>query len=375
MHRYALVTIATLAAVLAPAWLACAQQGPQARPAVGPESGPEPSVFAGSGVAAQSDAGVARLTSMLEGSWKTTEPVGQGEEARTLWMHMLPFETELLGRAIYVEVHPDGTPWEPVRQAIFRVYRYGGELRLRTYEFRDAERAEVLANLWLAPEHMPLDDIKPGELLPTRDLAFERGRGGFEGQTTRPYPTGERGSVEMTSQMRVRPDRIVSEDTFYGLDGSPIPGSGAITWERGTLPATVEVSEDGLVVITLEEGKTDGPPTDEGDLVFLHYDARQTTGELFDSTWEQGLAMRVAYPLRVVGGFKKGIEPLVEGMRRKLIIPPELGFGDVEMQNLPANSTLVFHIKVLRVEQTDAIPMEERNRRPEQEPDQEKGQP
>lgn len=354
------LTFATLAALLAPAWSASAQPAQFDEAEDG--AAPKPSLFVGQPI----DADISRLTSMLEGSWKTTEPAGRGEDAAVLWMHMLPFETELLGRAIYVEMHADGTPWEPVRQAIFRVYRYGDELRLRTYEFRDPERARMLSSLWLAPDHMPLGEIRPDELLATRDLRFERASGGYAGQTVQPYPTPDSGSVEVSSSMRVRPDRIVSEDTFYGVDAAPIPGTGPITWERGTLPASVDVGEDGLVVITLEEGKTDDPPTDEGDIVFLNYEAWRTNGDIFDSTWERGLAMRVAYPLRVVGGFKKGIEPIFEGVRRKLIIPPELGFGDAVMQNLPAGSTLIFHIHIIRVEQTDPIPMEERVKRPEQ---------
>lgn len=359
MHRFRKTLITSLVATMAPAWLASAQPAQLDESEGGPA--PKPSLFVGQPI----DADISRLTSMLEGSWRTTSSVGDGEDAAVLWMHMLPFETELLGRAIYVEVHADATPWEPVHQAIFRVYRYGEALRLRTYEFRDPERARMLTSLWLAPGHMPLEEIRLEELLATKDLRFERASGGYAGETIQPYPTPDSGSVEMTSSMRVRPDRIVSEDTFYGIDATPIPGTGAITWERGTSPVTASVGEDGLAVITYNEGKTDDPPTDEGDMVLLNYEAWRTDGSVFDSTFERGLAMRVAYPLRVVGGFKQGIEPLFEGVRRKIVIPPELGFGDVVMQNLPAGSTLVFHIHIIRVEQTDPIPMEERVKRQE----------
>ncbi|MEQ8317292.1 MAG: CpcT/CpeT family chromophore lyase [Phycisphaerales bacterium] len=364
MPRICALTFATLAALLAPAWLACAQPAPAPSGNFDEEENepaPRPSLFVGQPI----DADISRLTSMLEGSWKTMSSVGEGEDAGVLWMHMLPFETELLGRAIYVEVHADDTPWEPVRQAIFRVYRYGDALRLRTYEFRDPERARMLTSLWLTPDHMPLEEIRLEELLATKDLRFDRATGGYAGETIQAYPTPDSGSVEMTSAMRVRPDRIVSEDTFYGVDATPIPGTGAITWERGTSLVTASVGEDGLAVITYDAGKTDDPPTDEGDMVLLNYEAWRTDGTIFDSTFERGLAMRVAYPLRVVGGFKKGIEPLFEGVRRKIVIPPELGFGDVVMQNLPAGSTLVFHIHIIRVEQTDPIPMEERVKRQE----------
>ncbi len=363
MDRHPVVLLLALAVGLLAATGSPAQQ-----PSEQNEPQAEPSIFAGQGVAVQSDADVARLTSMLEGSWRTTEAVGKGDAATTTWMHMLPFETELLGRAIYVEVHDDGTPWQPTRQAIFRVYRYGDTLRLRTYEFGEASRPEVLANLWLAPSAMPLDTIRPDDLIATMDIAFERGTNGYQGRTPNAFPTRDRRSVEMTTSLNVRPDRLVSEDTFYGLDGSTVvmPGSGEITWERAQLPATVQTDDDGLVIITLEEGVKDGPPTDEGDVVFLNYQGWRTNGEVFDSSWDRGLAMRTVYPLRVVAGFKRGLEPLVEGLRRKLIVPPELGFGQAAMQNLPAGSTLIFHIHVVRVEQADPISEEDRIKRQEQ---------
>jgi hypothetical protein len=323
----------------------------------------EPSIFADPSAGQLGDPDIARLTSILEGSWRTVDAVG-GDDAAKLWTHIVPFETELLGRALYVEVHRDGTPWEPVKQAIYRVYRYKDTLRLRTYEFREAGRADVLANLWLAPEAMPMDTIEPGELVATMDLEFERVTNGYAGQTAQPYPSREHGSIEMARSLRVRPDRLVSQDTYYGLDGSAIEAAGGeIAWERAQFPATVQTDEDGLVVITLQEGVTDGPPTDEGDIVFLNFEVWRTNGELFDSTWEEGLAMRTMYPLRVVTGVKRGIEPLVEGLRRKIIIPPVLGFGDVEMQNLPPNSTLVFHVHVVKVEQSDPISQEDRKKR------------
>lgn len=346
---------------------------PQGRPShAQPETQPEtrpnaqasaqPSIFVGQ----LGDADTARLTSMLEGSWKTTEPLG-GNDTPT-WMHMLPFETDLLGRAIYVEIHQDGTPWEPTRQAIFRVYRYGDRLRLRTYEFREADRPKVLANLWLAPQAMPLETIRPDDLIAIMDVELQRGKNGYVGRTPHAYPTRDGRSVEMTTSLSVRPDRLVSHDTFYGVDGSPLetPAGGEVTWERAQLPATVQTDDDGLVIITLEEGLKDGPTTNEGDVVFLNYKGWRTNGQVFDSSWDRGLAMRTVYPLRVVTGFRRGLEPLVEGVRRKLVVPPELGFGQAVMQNLPAGSTLIFHIHVVRVEQADPISPEDRKKRAEQ---------
>ncbi len=350
--------------LLASLWLPATALGMQ--PAFDSELNDPPlerSVFVGQPI----DGDVARVLSMLEGSWKTTAASGDGEGEASLWMHTMPFETDLLGRAVYVEVHADGTPWRPMQQLIFRVYRFGDELRLRTYEFREPDRARVLANLWLAPKHIPVDTIRADELIPTMDLTLERTNGGYEGQTPVAYPTGEYASVERRVSMTIRPDRLVSTETLYGVDGQPLPSrhDSERRWERAQLPATVEVGEDGLVVIELEPGRTDGPPTDEGDILFINYEGWRTDGVLFDSTLTGGLALRTVYPPRVIGGFRHGIEPMVEGMRRKLIIPPELGYGQAAVQGIPPGSTLIFQIHILKIEQSPAMPMEDRVKRPD----------
>lgn len=366
-------TLAWLLALALPASLSLAQAG--ADPSEGGDAPSPPSIFALQPGAQVGDADVARVTSMLEGSWKTERPAGErareeaggGEDVdtRAMWMHMQPFESAQLGRAIYVEVHPDGTPWEPVRQSIFRVYRFGERLRLRVYEFREASRPEVLTNLWLAGDRMPADLIRADELIAVMDLELERASGGYGGETAGPYPTPELGAIEMTASMTIRPDELVTVETFYGLDAQPLPAP-ELRWTRAQLPVSVDVGEDGLVVITYNEGGSDGPPTVEGDMMFIHYDAWRADGFKFDSTWDRGLAQRTTYPLRqTVTGFKRGLDPVFQGVRRKLIVPPELGYGEAEFRGIPPGSTLVFHVHVLRVEPVGPMPMEERQRRHE----------
>lgn len=53
--------------------------------------------------------------------------------------------------------------------------------------------------------------------------------------------------------------------------------------------------------------------------------------------WDQGIA----------GG--PGVEPMREGGKRKLIIPPSLGYGEKIVSTIPPNSTLIFDIELLRV--------------------------
>lgn len=65
-------------------------------------------------------------------------------------------------------------------------------------------------------------------------------------------------------------------------------------------------------------------------------DFRLGTGEVIKG-WDQGIA----------GG--PGVDPMREGGKRKLILPPALGYGEKVVSTIPPNSTLIFDIELLRV--------------------------
>jgi FKBP-type peptidyl-prolyl cis-trans isomerase len=77
-------------------------------------------------------------------------------------------------------------------------------------------------------------------------------------------------------------------------------------------------------------------------------------GKEFDSSWSRGTA--TSFPLTgVVPGFTQGIggagkvAPMRVGGRRIVILPPSLGYGAQASGSIPANSSLVFVIDLLKV--------------------------
>lgn len=364
MHRTRrrFVPMLLLVGLVAPAAWALAGQDQPARP-TRTEPVVEPSIFASQPI----DADQSRLVSMLEGSWRTVEPVGQGDGAARVWMHVLPFESESMGRAMYVEVARDGAAWNPVRQSIFRVYRYGDRLRLRVYEFRDPSRPRVLTNLWLVPDAIPLHTVRPFDLAPTMDIELGRVENGYAGQTPNAYPTRDTASVEMTTRLGVRPDRLVTHDTFYGLDGQAMVegATGEIAWERATLDADIQRDDDGLIILTLDRGDRGDLPADDGDVVFLNYEGYLANGTLVESTWQRGLALRYVHPGRSIAGFQRAAVPTYEGVRRRVVIPPMLGYGEQAVGPIPGNSTLYYHLHVPKIDRVGDPPSpDEGPRRP-----------
>ena len=98
-----------------------------------------------------------------------------------------------------------------------------------------------------------------------------------------------------------------------------------------------------------------GPRALFGQTVLVRYTGWTEDGIKFDSN-ETGAKPAEQIKLgkgEVIKGWElgiagdKGIEAMRVGGRRKLIIPPKLGYGSTPMGTIPPNSTLVFEIELI----------------------------
>ncbi|MCC5815007.1 MAG: FKBP-type peptidyl-prolyl cis-trans isomerase [Leptospira sp.] len=87
-----------------------------------------------------------------------------------------------------------------------------------------------------------------------------------------------------------------------------------------------------------------------GTQVTVHYVGKLKNGAKFDSSRDRGKPFTfVLGENQVIQGWEKGILKMREGGRRKLVIPPEMGYGDRAVGSIPANSTLYFDVELLKV--------------------------
>ncbi|HEY7947377.1 MAG TPA: FKBP-type peptidyl-prolyl cis-trans isomerase [Acidimicrobiales bacterium] len=73
------------------------------------------------------------------------------------------------------------------------------------------------------------------------------------------------------------------------------------------------------------------------------------TGKVIQSSWD---SMPFSFPLgqgQVIPGWDEGVVGMKVGGRRELIIPPALAYQSQAQQGIPANSTLIFIIDLLKV--------------------------
>jgi len=106
----------------------------------------------------------------------------------------------------------------------------------------------------------------------------------------------------------------------------------------------VKTTESGLQYEVLEW--VDGPMPSDTSTVTVHYEGKLVDGTIFDSSFERGEP--ISFPLSgVIQGWTEGVQLMPTGSTFILYIPPALGYGSREQGPIPANSVLIFKIKLL----------------------------
>jgi FKBP-type peptidyl-prolyl cis-trans isomerase len=114
-------------------------------------------------------------------------------------------------------------------------------------------------------------------------------------------------------------------------------------------PGAEVTTSSGLKYVDLVVGS--GEPAKAGQVVQVHYTGTLEDGSKFDSSYDHG-GQPFSFPLgggRVIKGWDEGVAGMKVGGKRKLIIPPNLAYGDRVQAKIPANSTLTFEVELLKI--------------------------
>lgn len=92
-----------------------------------------------------------------------------------------------------------------------------------------------------------------------------------------------------------------------------------------------------------------GPACKKGDKVGMRYIGKLTDGKVFDSN-KKGKPFSFKLGTgEVIQGWDIGVAGMSVGGERRLTIPANLAYGSKSLPGIPANSTLVFDIKLLEI--------------------------
>lgn len=132
------------------------------------------------------------------------------------------------------------------------------------------------------------------------------------------------------------------------VDSLPTLASGEMRSPNLLIGSREIVTSSGLRYEDLTPGSGASPKP--GQTVIVHYVGTLLNGNKFDSSRDRNRPFEFEIGEgRVIRGWDEGVMSMKMNGKRKLIIPPHLGYGSRDMGVIPPNSTLVFEVELLGV--------------------------
>ncbi|MFA5745169.1 MAG: FKBP-type peptidyl-prolyl cis-trans isomerase [Candidatus Paceibacterota bacterium] len=140
---------------------------------------------------------------------------------------------------------------------------------------------------------------------------------------------------------------------FFVFNGMSIFSGLTTTTETTTNQTASTIMSDVTELQMTDEIIGTGTVAAAGDTVTVQYVGTLTDGTVFDAS-EKHSADGFTFNLgagQVIKGWDQGVAGMKEGGKRKLVIPASLAYGDHAVGNIiPANSTLIFEVELLKVQ-------------------------
>lgn len=127
-----------------------------------------------------------------------------------------------------------------------------------------------------------------------------------------------------------------------------------------TTSTTVVNNQTSLPMQTLEGGLKiqditigEGEEVKSGDTISIHYKGALENGTKFDSSYDRGEPFETQIGVgQVIKGWDLGVVGMKVGGKRKMIIPPSLGYGSQSVGGIPADSTLIFDVELVSIKKS-----------------------
>ena len=141
----------------------------------------------------------------------------------------------------------------------------------------------------------------------------------------------EEAAMQALSQA-INSDKSVAGDQFRAANGAR---------------PEVTTLASGLQYEVIKTGT--GPKPGPSDTVSTHYRGTLIDGTVFDSSVDRGVPLEIPVN-RVIAGWTEALQLMAVGSKWRLVIPPELGYGERGSGGvIPPQATLVFEVELLDI--------------------------
>jgi len=120
--------------------------------------------------------------------------------------------------------------------------------------------------------------------------------------------------------------------------------------ETSTVKVGDTITTTSGLKYVITKHNANGTKVNKGDKIEAHYTGTLKNGKKFDSSRDRNQPFSfVVGNGQVIAGWDEGFTYLRQGDSATLIIPPGLGYGEMDMGDIPSNSTLYFNVEVMNV--------------------------
>jgi FK506-binding nuclear protein len=157
--------------------------------------------------------------------------------------------------------------------------------------------------------------------------------------------TEEQKPVQKPSQPTPEVSRATSPEKKKSSEESKRP---SIQVEASNKQSVKEALPKDLKVEDVKLGE--GAKAKKGRKIGITYKGMLPNGKVFDESKGNDILYFTVGKGEVIQGMDLGVQDMTLGGTRRLTIPPALGYGDKSQAKIPANSTLIFEIKLVKVD-------------------------
>jgi FKBP-type peptidyl-prolyl cis-trans isomerase FklB len=124
--------------------------------------------------------------------------------------------------------------------------------------------------------------------------------------------------------------------------------AGQAFMEKNATAEGVQTLPGGIQYKVIQSGPPGGESPDSNDLVRVDYEGSLIDGAVFDSSYERG--QPAVFTLgTVVEGWTEALQHMKVGDEWIIYLPADKGYGERSSGEIPANSVLVFRLKLQAV--------------------------